>query len=59
MTMQTLKQALIAVCVGVAITFVTEAAQVLVAWLHTLNAEAIGSSVGSAAYLAQKIRQWV
>lgn len=59
MTKETLKQALMAIIVGVAISLITQTAQALVSWLQSFDATAFGSTVGTATYFVQKLRNIV
>ena len=59
MRIETLKQALIAVCVGVAITLVTSIAQELVHWLNGFVDNLAGGSAGAAYYAAKNWRNFV
>lgn len=58
MSKQELKQALISLAIGTAISLITLLAQYAVAWLQTVPAELPGSAAGMISYL-WKVRHFV
>ena len=56
---ESLKQILIAVLIGTAISFLTNLTQGLLSWLQNIDLSSTGSVAGAAAYLTQKFKNLV